>query len=124
MDSELIFGFLIFGFFAVGTVAVLVTKSYRLFNHHKWENYSVPDENAKIKNVSQERVNNGRELDKLKTTISFTDGFQFITYKTEYERVGGFFSNTYRLSIDTDEVLRAAKDAHANAVLKKRKSSH
>ena len=58
---------------------------YTWSNHCGWEENSNPDKNAKIQNMTSERVQYGRTYANLKTKVSFSDGFYFITYKNDRE---------------------------------------
>jgi hypothetical protein len=58
---------------------------YTWSNHYGWEENSNPDKKAKIQNITSERVQYGRTYAKLKTKITFSDGFYFITYKNDRE---------------------------------------
>ena len=69
---------------------------WSLFDHTGWKPNSTPDRNAKISNVKRTRVEYTKNGMKYKTTIEFSDGFYFITHKTNRE--DGFF--TYQISID------------------------
>lgn len=58
---------------------------YTCFNHYGWKENSNPYKQATISNITHERVQYTKNRAKIKTKISFSDGFYFITYKTNRE---------------------------------------
>ena len=56
---------------------------YTWFDHYGWSEKSKPDKNAKIQNITSERVQYVKNKAILKTKITFSDGFYFITHKTD-----------------------------------------
>mgnify|MGYP004478296421 CR=1 FL=1 len=88
---------------------------YTWADHYGWEENSNPDKNAKILNITSQQVQYTRNGAKLKTKISFSDGFYFITYKTD--RDDGFM--TYRIYLSGALKERIVADAvkhHSTAV--------
>lgn len=68
-------------------LGIVIYNTYGEINscvdHYGWEEISTPDKKATIQNITQEQVQYTRNKAKLKTKISFSDGFYFITYKTD-----------------------------------------
>ena len=90
---------------------------YHLFDHTKQEPYTKLDPLAEIVDIQTEKVEYSKNGAKYKTTVFFSDGFQFITHKTN--RKEGFF--TYQISIDDSlrkEIIESAIAAHNQAVEK------
>ena len=88
---------------------------YSLFDHTKWADDSKPNLDAKIVDVCTEKVQYTKNGMKYKTTVSFSDGFNFITHKTNREE--GFF--TYQISIGESlkrEIIEKAIRLHKKAV--------
>lgn len=88
---------------------------YYLFDHAKWDEDSKPNLDAKIIDIYTEKVQYTKNGMKYKTTVSFSDGFNFITHKTNRE--DGFF--TYQISIDESLKLKIIEKAirlHKKAV--------
>ena len=128
MDPLLIIYIIVFG--SLGTLVFgwiifsMVRSVYYLFDHTKWEEFSAPNLNAKIIDIHTEKVIYVKNGAKFKTIISFSDGFHFITHKTNREN--SFL--TYHINIDEslmNEIVEKAISAHEKAVssykLKKRK---
>ena len=81
---------------------------------------SKPDINAKIINIDTQKVQYAKNGTKYKTTVSFSDGFIFITHKTNRE--DGFFN--YQISIDESlriSIIEKAICLHQKAVEKAKK---
>ena len=115
-----ILGVLCFGWFFL----TIGRSIYHLFDHTKWDKSSMPDLNAKIIDIHTEKVIYIKNGAKFKTTISFSDGFHFITHKTNRE--DEFF--TYHIAVDKslmNEIIEKSILVHKKAVLsynfKKRK---
>lgn len=84
---------------------------YTWTDHCGWEENSQPDRNAKIQNITSERVQYTRNGAKLKTKITFSDGFYFITYKTD--RDDGIISYKIYLSDELREkIINSAIEKH------------
>ena len=84
---------------------------YTWADHCGWEENSQPDKNAKIQNITSERVQYTRNGAKLKTKITFSDGFYFITYKTD--RDDGVISYKIYLSDELREkIINLAIEKH------------
>ncbi len=93
----------------------LVRDVYTWSNHYGWEENSTPDKNAKIQNISSEKVQYSKNGAKYKTKITFSDGFYFITHKTDRE--DGFL--TYRIFISDElreKIISLAIEKHNIAV--------
>ena len=70
---------------------------------------------AKIVDINFEKVQYTKNGMKYKTTVSFSDGFKFITHKTN--RKDSFF--TYQISIDEtlrQDIIEKATRLHIRAV--------
>ena len=95
---------------------------YHLFDHTDYDTTLPLDPHAKIVDICSEQVQYTKNGAKYKTTVSFADGFRFITHKTK--RKEGFF--TYQISID-EETLKRIIDkaifAHKKAVEKQTKKT-
>ena len=88
---------------------------YTWSNHYGWEENSNPNKNANIQNISSERVQYSRNGAKLKTKITFSDGFYFITYKTD--RDDGVLTYKIYLSKELKEkIISSAIEQHNLAV--------
>lgn len=75
---------------------------------------------AKITNISSEKVIYVKNGAKYKTKVTFSDGFIFTTHKTNRE--DKFFS--YNISVDNElamEIAQRALNAHAKAYMKQMK---
>lgn len=89
-----------------------------LFDHKGWDESADPDFNATIVDISSKRVKYAKNDAKFKTTIKFSDGFYYITHKTDREQ----HLMTYTISITPelrDEIIQTAVSAHHKAVTKK-----
>ena len=88
---------------------------YYLFDHSGWEEHTKPNAKAGILKVSSEKVQYVKNGQKYKTTVWFSDGFYFITHKTNRE--DNFLS--YEISVDEDlmeEIITKACKRHDKAV--------
>ena len=93
---------------------------YSYADHGKWKKDSRPDPDAEIVNTTEEQVKYIKNGAKYKTTIFFSDGFYFITHKTNQKNGLGH----YTISIDSDlrnTIKERAIAAHTKAVSKKLK---
>lgn len=88
---------------------------YYKFDHSYWDENSQPSLNAGIVDVVSEKVQYTKNNAKFKTTVTFTDGFRFVTHRTD--RTQHFM--TYDISVDKAEVIALAMEAHKKAVEKK-----
>lgn len=93
---------------------------YSWFDHYGWKKNSSPKKNAKMHWITSEKVHYGSSSTKakLKTTVTFSDGFYFITHKTEYDRTGVF---AYRMYISGElkkKIIESAIKKHDLAVEK------
>lgn len=109
----------LFALFFIGFALFnLYREAWSWFDHCKWESWATPDQNAKLTNFSSEQVKYSKNNAKYKTTVSFSDGFTFTTFKTGRE--SGFMS--YRIYIDQAmklEIIQKAIDKHDKAVLRR-----
>lgn len=108
-------------FFFIIIIAVfgfsLCRSFYHLFDHCGWKENSNPNARAEILNISSEKVQYVKNGKKYKTTVVFSDGFYFVTHKTNREDY--FF--TYEISVDEDvmqEIIAKARKKHEEAVNK------
>ncbi|MBD5400885.1 hypothetical protein HDR61_04040 [bacterium] len=88
---------------------------YSCFDHYGWEEISAPDKKATIQNITQEQVQYTRNKAKFKTKISFSDGFYFITYKTDRD----YRILTYKIFISDElgkKIMDLAIEKHKLAV--------
>lgn len=116
METGLIVGLAILGFFG-SCFAVILGAAFRsLFDHSKWSKNSDPRLDARIVDVKTDIVQYVKNGAKYKTTVRFSDGFIFTTHETNRE--DDFFS--YRISISADlskQIIANAVAAHEKAVL-------
>ena len=87
------------------------------FDHSGWNENADPSPCAVITEFTPQKVQYTKNNAKFKTTVKFSDGFYFVTHKTE--RDSGFM--TYRISIDRNKITELATQAHQKAVEKKLK---
>lgn len=87
---------------------------YAWTDHYGWEDDSSPDKNAKIKNITSEKVQYGSSSTyaKLKTKITFSDGFYFITHKTDYEHLGAITYRVYLSDELKEKIISSAIEKH------------
>ena len=88
-----------------------------MFDHKGWNDGAVPDVNATVKDVKSERVKYSRNDAKFKTVVTFSDGFWYMTHKTN--RKNGFMK--YTISVDQElrrQIVEKAIAAHKEAVEK------
>ena len=109
----------------IGAIAFIAYYSYRIFkatwncfDHSKIATNAVLSPDAIITNVQSEKVQYVKNGMKFKTTVSFSDGFTFVTHKTNRE--DGFL--TYQIAINGEEILENAKKAHERALKKQQKA--
>ena len=103
--------FLIFGVLAFGIGKIV----WSYFDHYGWKAGAHPSKNATITGFSSEEVIYAKNAAKFKTTVTFSDGFYFITHKTNREQ--HFLK--YRISIDASlkaKILSKAMEKHKAAV--------
>ena len=102
-----------------GLLMVAIGRAvYWSFDHSGWSSNAKPDANATIVDMSSERVEYRKNGAKLKTTVSFSDGFYFITHATK--RKDHF--PTYTIYIDDllkKQIIEKATNKHAAAARKK-----
>lgn len=105
--------FVIFGYFAF----CIGRSIWSMFDHSVWRAPKNPDINAEIVNVNVEKVRYSKNDAKYKTTVIFSDGFNFITHRTN--RDDHFMS--YTITIDNQlkiAIINTAVAAHIKAVNK------
>lgn len=118
MDFNFIKLFFIIGMVivSIGVVLYNMCKSvYTWSDHYGWEENSSPDKNAKIKNITSKEVQYSRNGAKLKTTITFSDGFYFISYKTDREDK----ALTYKIYLSNElreKIIGSAIEQHKMSV--------
>ena len=112
MDSKTLFLAVLF----IGIyLAIYGREISSFFDHTAWKPLSNPKIDATIVDISTEKVKYIKNGSKFKTTITFSDGFQFITHKANV--TSGLLS--YTVSIDGDkrkELIEKAIAAHSQAV--------
>ena len=111
-------------FLLIFLVAILAFPIYFLckdvssfFNHSGWNAISNPSSDATIIDVKSEEVQYAKNNAKYKTTVTFSDGFYFVTHETNREN--SFFS--YKITVDKflmSRIIDNAKRAHEKAVIK------
>ena len=92
---------------------------YWSFDHGKWARGSKPDINAKVIDVDTKQVMYLKNGAQYKTTVTFEDGYIFITHKTN--RKDKLFK--YEISVDSElmkTILQKANEWHMKAVQKYR----
>lgn len=103
---------------------------YIIFDHYGWKENARPNKKAKIQSISSEKVKYSKNDAKLKTTIIFSDGFYFITYKTERKNGVGMCRNglfevnsafLYTIFISDKlkkDIINLAIQKHSKAIVK------
>ena len=92
------------------------------FDRGYWKKGSSPDPKAEIAYVSRKRVIYVKNGAKFKTTVDFTDGYRFVTHKTDRE--DGVFR--YKISVDKHLASQIEGEAfykHDKAVRRKLKKT-
>lgn len=118
MDYTIVYYIFIYGIgiIIIGGVVYGIGRSiWSVFDHSGWKSDSKPDPNAQIIDISSKRVKYSKNGAKYKTTISFSDGFYYITHKTNREQN----LLAYKISIDNNlmaEILESAISDHRIAV--------
>ena len=107
------------GFIMLAGVLFGIGRSiYWLFDHTGWQSDAVPDLNATITDISSKEVKYVKNGAKFKTTVTFSDGFYFITHKTNRDQ----HFMTYTISVDDSlksEIVSRAMEAHNKAATKR-----
>ena len=93
---------------------LLYREIYTFFNHKRWSENAVPCEVAEIIDWNTEKVRYIKNDAKFKTTVMFSDGFIYVTFKTQ--RKDSLFQ--YRISVDSEEIAQDAMEAHATELIK------
>lgn len=107
--------FSIYGFVIVGKNIFM--SMYSRFDHSFLPSTRLKRD-AKIVDMSSEPVIYEKNNAKYKTKVTFSDGFVFTTYKTNWESESFF---KYRISIDNElaiEIMQRALAAHEKAYRK------
>ena len=118
MDMELIIAMLagVFGLVVLALCFVQMGKAiWSCFAHTSWDKDANPDPDAIIVDINSQQVKYVKNGAKFKTTVVFSDGFTYVTHKTNRENHFG----SYTISVNRKEIAEAAKLAHAKAVEKK-----
>ena len=82
------------------------------------------DYDPTVSNISSEEVKFGKTMAEYKTTVTFTDGFEYVTNKTKYDK--GPVVASYKYYIDEElreEIIKDAIAAHDKAYAKQRERS-
>ncbi len=98
-------------------VFAIIRALYWRFDHYGWNPDASPDAEASIADVHSEKVQYTKNGVKYKTTVTFSDGFYYITHRTNREQQ----ILSYTISIDKylkAEIISRAKKAHEKAVQK------
>ncbi len=113
-----------YAFSYVMMIVIIAYVSYRIgraiwncFDHSKVDDNTMLSKDATIVNVHSEKTQYVKDGMKYKTTVYFSDGFQFVSHKTD--RDDGLF--TYRISISPhlyENIIECAKEAHDRALAK------
>lgn len=104
----------------IGLAFLAFRALYHRFDHtgKRGEGPLSPD--ARVVDISSKQVQYAKNGAKYKTTVLFSDGFYFVTHKTN--RTNNFL--TYNISIDealAQEIVKKAVSAHQEALLKQSK---
>lgn len=99
---------------ACGLVYLIVMNMYSKFNHSHWSNSATPSKNAVITSTDVQQVKYAKNNAKFKTTVYFSDGFWFVTYKINREQ----HMLSYTISTNKTEAERMATVAHSVAIAK------
>lgn len=100
------------------SIVIICYNSYKSIyawtDHYGWKEDSTPDKNAKIQNITSEKVQYGSSSTyaKLKTKITFSDGFYFITHKTDYEHLGAITYRVYLSDELKEKIISSAIEKH------------
>ena len=89
---------LAFAFMVAVIIGVFGKEWYSYFDHWEWEDDDRLDKNAEIVSVTSDKVLYVKNGGKYKTTVTFSDGFVYITHTTNRE--DGFFH--YYISVDEE----------------------
>lgn len=127
MDFQFILIMFLFAIFVFIMIIFLVrglinfAKGFwSIFDHAKISKSAILREDAKIVNVRSEKVQYVKNGMKYKTTVTFSDGFTFITHETD--RDDHFLSYNISISPELQEwIIRAATDAHEDAFEKQQR---
>ncbi len=100
------------------SIVIICYNSYKSIyawtDQYGWKEDSNPDKNAKIQNITSEKVQYGSSSTyaKLKTKITFSDGFYFITHKTDYEHLGAITYRVYLSDELKEKIISSAIEKH------------
>ena len=115
-----------FAFMVALIIGVFGKEWYSYFDHWEWEDDDRLDKNAEIVSVTSDKVLYVKNGGKYKTTVTFSDGFVYITHTTNRE--DGFFH--YRISVDEElkkEIIKEAISCHnktVDKILRKMEKKH
>lgn len=115
-DGKIILVLILFAVLAY-PIYGLIRAFLSLFDHGKWKKNSTPSAEARIVDMKTEKVQYVKNGTKYRTTVLFSDGFTYITHKTD--RSDNFF--TYSISISPelrDKIVYNAEKAHQKAVIR------
>ena len=98
---------------------IIFTFFYTLADHKGWDRQNKnPDPNASIVKIDQNKSALSFFIAKMQTTVHFSDGFYYSSYRTNKSRVD---INHIKISVDkqmTLEIVEKAMKAHEAAVKK------
>ena len=100
-------------------VVSLCISIYHLFDHTQQPSNTKLDPKATIIDFRSEKVEYSKNGAKFKTTVVFSDGFRYITHRTN--RKDGIF--TYQIGIDNSlrkEIIEKAISKHDEAINKQK----
>ncbi len=92
-------------------LTTVIREIYSKSDHTGWKKGSIPDRDATIVNISSEKVKYDKNDAKFKTTVQFSDGFYFITHRTNRENR----LLSYTISLDSklaNEIAARARVMH------------
>lgn len=101
--------------------AILIVELVKLINaqsdHSGWDDQNKkPDINASITKINHQKVSFIMFRSKMKTTVTFSDGFYYTSGKTKTAQVD---ARHYSISVDREmtlDIVEKAIKAHADAV--------
>ncbi len=104
---------LVFLVFVAVWLYMFITRVVFTWFDHSY-NTGALEEDATITNISSEKYQASKNGAKFKTTVQFSDGFTFVTFKTNRED----HVMSYKISTDQNEIARLAMAAHEKAYQK------
>lgn len=110
------FCILLFVLLALGIMFYnIYMEVYTCFDRYGWEKNAKPAKEAPIQNITSQQIQYTRNKAKLKTKISFSDGFYFVTYKTDRD----YGILTYKIFISDEtrkKIIGLALEKHKLSV--------